>query len=521
MTNPDHHPPQETPSAPAAPGRWQRAKFVFRAVEVRLRFVALFVVIGLVMAYWTEIENRWDRWTRPRESAEAVDPNVEYYCPMHPSVVRSGAEAGRGALNCPICGMPLSKRAKGQPVKLPAGVLTRVQLSPERVQAAGVETVEAAYRPLVSEVRAAGYVEHDESRLADIVTRVGGYLEKLYVDRIFQQVEAGQPLAEIYSPELYSGIQELRLAAKHSADLAASARQRLKLLGVNDAEIDEALREDNVRARLMIRSPRSGHVIETDVVEGASVEAGTALVKVADLHTVWVEADVFERDIPLLHEGQQAQARVEARPGQVFEGEIALVYPELALRPGMFATVTIQTPVAELEPFRSHAAERRAATATQAADGESDEQLMARQKICPVSGDELGTMGPPVKMEIKGRTVFLCCPACKDKILAEPDKYLAMLDQPEAPTGEVLAIPASAVIDTGTRKVVYVEREPGVFDGVEVQLGPRAGDWYAVAGGLRPGAKVAAAGAFLLDAETRLNPAAGAAYFGASGQEKK
>ena len=126
--------PPAAPHDPGSPSRWDRAKFVFRALEIRLRFVALFVVIGLVMAYWTEIENRWDRWTRPRTAASAVDPNVEYYCPMHPSVVRSGADAGRGGLSCPICGMPLSKRAKGEPVKLPEDVLTRVQLSPERIQ---------------------------------------------------------------------------------------------------------------------------------------------------------------------------------------------------------------------------------------------------------------------------------------------------------------------------------------------------------------------------------------------------
>ena len=115
-------------------------------------------------------------------------------------------------------------------------------------------------------------------------------------------------------------------------------------------------------------------------------------------------------------------------------------------------------------------------------------------------------MGDPIAVQVEGRKVWTCCAACPPKLKAEPARYLVRLSPP--PRGQVLSIPESAVIDTGTRKVVYVETEPGVYEGREVVLGPRSGDRFGVLEGLAPGEKVAAAGAFLIDAESRLNPAA-------------
>jgi Cu(I)/Ag(I) efflux system membrane fusion protein len=124
-------------------------------------------------------------------------------------------------------------------------------------------------------------------------------------------------------------------------------------------------------------------------------------------------------------------------------------------------------------------------------------------------------MGDPVEAEVEGRKVWTCCAACPPKLKASPEKFLARLEP--VPEDQVLSVPEAAVIDTGTRQVVYVESDPGVFEAREVTLGPRTGDRYPVLDGLLPGENVAAAGAFLIDAETRLNPAAGAAYFGGSG----
>jgi Cu(I)/Ag(I) efflux system membrane fusion protein len=119
---------------------------------------------------------------------------------------------------------------------------------------------------------------------------------------------------------------------------------------------------------------------------------------------------------------------------------------------------------------------------------------------------KLGSMGEPVAVEVNGRRVLTCCAACPPKIRARPARYLARVEPP--PADEVLSVPESAVIDTGGRAVVYVEAEPGVYEGREVVVGPRAGHLYPVLDGLAPGERVAAAGAFLIDAESRINPAA-------------
>jgi Cu(I)/Ag(I) efflux system membrane fusion protein len=508
--------------------RWQRVKFILRAVEVRLRFIALFVAIGLLMVYWPTLEYQWDRFTRPYRETAVAASGTEYYCPMHPSVVRPGLEPNGAVPSCPICGMPLSKRKRGEAPTLPVGVVARVQLSPERIRLAGIKTVAATYMPLKKVVRAVGYVEHDQSRRSEIVSRVSGYVEKLYVDKTFIEVQEGDPLAEIYSPELFSSVEELRLAKKHAAvDLVASSRKRLSLLGISDGEIDEALSATGDRARLLIRSPQTGHVVEKNVVEGAAVERGATLFKIADITRVWIEADVFESDLSFLREGQEIRATVEALPGRVFNGAVALIYPELnsatrtngvrisfdnpdlLLRPGMYAAVTFEIPIGETEPFRAHLRSEQKPAAT------SDEQLIALQKVCPVTGAKLGSMGHPIKTKVNDTTVFLCCEKCEKLLQADTETQMARLAPP--PTGTVLAIPQEAVIDTGSSKVVYVERAPGMFEGVDVELGPRMGGYYPVLAGLSPGDNVAAAGSFLLDAETRLNPATASTYFGASG----
>jgi Cu(I)/Ag(I) efflux system membrane fusion protein len=134
------------------------------------------------------------------------------------------------------------------------------------------------------------------------------------------------------------------------------------------------------------------------------------------------------------------------------------------------------------------------------------------QKVCPVTQAKLGSMGSPMAADVDGGRVWTCCPACPPKLKAEPAKYLARLAPP--PRDGVLSVPESAVIDTGTRKVVYVETEPGVFEGRAVVLGPRIGDRFPVLEGLAPGEKAAADGAFLIDAESRINPTAAPADHG-------
>jgi Cu(I)/Ag(I) efflux system membrane fusion protein len=655
-------PERAAPSEPPL-SRWQKFRLVVKVVELRLRFIALMAITGLVFAYWDTLWNRYDKWMRPPTTKAVVASNTEFYCPMHPQVVRD--EQG----SCPICGMPLTKRKKGEKEVLPAGVISRIQLAPFRIQQAGITTAEVAYAPLTETLSTVGFVEFDERRMAHIASKVPGMarVEKLYVNFTGVDVAAGQTLGELYSPELYQAIQELLLARRAAAgpsrpqsslgrsllgdpqELTRLAVEKLKLWGITQAQIDEILKQGKADFKIPIIAPVGGHVLKKNVVEGQFVQEGQAMFEIADLHTVWVKARIFEDEVGLVHLGQAVEARVEAFPGQVFPGRVAFVFPHLdpatrtveirydldnpghRLRPGMFASVTLKTPVAETPMF----AARRPAEPVVRRTGLSAEE----QKICPVEGAELGTMGPPIAVEIAGQTLWTCCDACPPKLKANPDKYLAKLipsagnamksTVPEeqktcpvtgaklgsmgapfavevagrkvllcceacapklkadpakylaklslspavsAPTPEpslastaeeqkicpvtgaplgsmgapipvevegrkvwtccnacppklkaeparylarlvpppkdaVLTVPESAVIDTGTDKIVYVEAEPGVFEGRKVVLGPRSGDLFPVLDGLAPGEKVAATGAFLIDAESRINPA--------------
>jgi Cu(I)/Ag(I) efflux system membrane fusion protein len=250
---------------------------------------------------------------------------------------------------------------------------------------------------------------------------------------------------------------------------------------------------------LPLLAPISGQVIKKDVHEGQYVAEGTVLIEIADLSRVWVDAQVYEDQLALVHVGQSVEATVPAFPGEVFKGNAALIAPALdpatrtaavrleldntdnRLRPGMFATVTLN--VAPRRPTRTRGAEDQA--------------------TCPVTQVRLGVMGPATPVDVQGRTVWVCCNACVPKLKSAPTKYLALLDS--SPIKNVLSVPEAAVVDTGSKTIVYVEVAPGIFEGRAVVLGPRSGGDCTVLRGLTAGERVAAAGAFLIDAESRLN----------------
>jgi Cu(I)/Ag(I) efflux system membrane fusion protein len=516
--------------------RWQKVRLVIKVVELRLRFVALMTITGLVFAYWDTIWNRYDKWMRPAALQHAAAVGLEFYCPMHPHVVQD--QPG----SCPICGMPLARRKKGEMPVLPEGVTARIVLAPSRVEQAGIKTVEVAYAPMTQAVTTLGYVAFDERRMASIVSKVPGKsrVEKLYINVTGENVDAGQPLAELYSPELSQAIQELLNATRRAApsiepqteigrslgidrhEMVRASAEKLKRWGITQAQIDEILVKSKADFTFRILSPKSGHVFKKNVVEGQEVPEGYPMFEVIDLDTVWVQAQVYEHQLGPIHEGQAALATVEAFPGEAFSGQLEFIQPHLdpttrtvevrytlrnpghRLRPGMFATVTLSTPIADLPAFR----DRAAASESPAAGVPVQRAILtaAEQKNCPVTEAKLGSMGDPIAVQVDGRRVWTCCAACPPKLKAQPAKYLSRLEA--APRGQVLSVPESAVVDTGTRKVVYVESEPGIYEGREVVLGPRSGDRFPVLEGLAPGEKVAAAGAFLIDAESRLNPAA-------------
>jgi membrane fusion protein, copper/silver efflux system len=483
--------------SPGGPSRRVRnAWLVVKVFLARLRFLAILAVIGAAIIYWDTLAQYWNKWTRPAAEHAEAGSDTEYFCPMHPQVVREHPD------KCPICFMPLSRRKKGEGEEaLPPGIVSRVQLSPYRVALAGVQTSEVVYQHLTKEIKTVGFVEFDERKEKHIAARVKGRIDKLYVDVTGQTVEHGEKLALLYSPDLVVTVQNLLDAQRGSnRDLLSMARQRLRLWDIDDRQIDDILRTGKANTHLVIRSPIHGHVIRKYVVEGKYVDEGTPLYDIADLSTVWIQAQVYEDELALVKDGQPVSATTPAFPHRVFTGKVAFIHPHLDrssrtltvrfdmdnphhdLRPGMYATVKLQVPLTQVDVF----------TRVLTEDWRDESALAGLRAILGAAS------GPRL-------------PAALEPFLHAAVREALLQQQ------QVLTVPESSVIDTGNRKIVYREVSPGVFEGVEVQLGPRSGFAYPVLRGLAAGERVVTTGSFLIDAETRLNPAAGSTYFGSTG----
>jgi Cu(I)/Ag(I) efflux system membrane fusion protein len=509
--------------APPGLGFWGKAwwwfHFLILVKLARLRFIGLLLAIGFVIVKWDTLIAYYERWARPADTDHAAGSDVEYFCPMHPTVIRDNRKE-----KCPICFMPLSKRKKGEikDVALPPGVVNRVQLSPYRVVLAGIQTWKVAYVPLFREITTVGSVEFNERELKQVAARVKGRLDKLYVNETGEMVHAGDELASLYSPELLVTVQNL-LDAKQSgnASLQQVARDRLELWGISKDQIDQILKAGKANTHLKIRSPIDGHVIKKYVKEGQYVDEGSPLYDLADLSTVWIQGQVYEDDMAFLPAmtrpykkaeaikyGLPVTATTLASPTEKFEGKLTFVYPHTdqetrtvvvrfevenpghKLRPGTSATVKLKVPPRRLDLLVKAAAEDWAK--------ETAAAMVAHALAAPGGPALLPGIAP--LLGTAGRN--------------------ALLQQ-----GIVLAVPETAVIDTGSQKLVYREVLPGEYEGVKVELGPRMLGpkevvFYPVLGGLQPGEMIVTAGSFLVDAETRLNPAAGSIYFGGSSGTK-
>jgi hypothetical protein len=325
-----------SPAGPtAAPVRPPRGAFrqVLVTVLARLRFVAVLAAIGAVIVQWDTLAAYYEKWTRSTATAAAADPDSEYFCPMHPSVVRDTNKE-----KCPICFMPLAKRKKGEvsDAPLPPGVVSRVQLSPYRVVLAGVKTAPVDYQPLVKEVITVGNVEFDERGLKHVAARVKGRIDRLLVNQTGQLVHAGDELASLYSPDLVVTVQNLLDARRAgNRDLERIARDRLRLWGLGDDQVDAMLRSGKPVTHVTVRSPADGHVLKRYQTEGRYVDEGTPLYDVADLSTVWVQAQVYEDDLAFLPGDGHARpdanrlpvtATTPAFPGETFAGTLSFVY---------------------------------------------------------------------------------------------------------------------------------------------------------------------------------------------------
>jgi RND family efflux transporter MFP subunit len=243
---------------------------------------------------------------------------------------------------------------------------TTVSIDPVTIQTMGVRTAEVSRGPLQRIIRTVGAVDYNETALADVTTKFRGWIEKLYVDATGKQVKKGEPLFDIYSPDLYTAQNEYVLAlGSGSATLKASARQKLVLFDVSDDQIAELEQTRTPQRTLRVDAPINGIVVEKMAVQGQMVDAGMKLYRLADLSIVWVQAQVYEEDLAFLKLGQEAEVSLSYLPDRAFKGRITYIYPTvdektrtahvrmefhnpgLFLKPGMFTTVQVR---AELEP---------------------------------------------------------------------------------------------------------------------------------------------------------------------------
>jgi Cu(I)/Ag(I) efflux system membrane fusion protein len=239
-----------------------------------------------------------------------------------------------------------------------------VTIDPARQRVVGIETAPVVKAPMTLAIRAVGRVTYDETKLTDVTVRQKGWVQHLDVAATGARVAKGQRLFTLYSPDLYAAQQEYLLAlASPGAGLAEAAAKKLALYGMTPAQIADLAKRGAPLDALPILAPASGTVIEKDVVEGAAVEAGARLFRLAALDDVWIEADLFEGDLAHVATGQHATITLSYLPGRTLDGTVAFVYPYLdpqtrtgrvrialpnrdgALKPEMYANVALDVPL--------------------------------------------------------------------------------------------------------------------------------------------------------------------------------
>ncbi|MGQ0712329.1 MAG: efflux RND transporter periplasmic adaptor subunit [Gemmatimonadaceae bacterium] len=323
-----------------------------------------------------------------------------------------------------------------------------VQITASQLRQFGITFGSVEERRLENEIRTVGIVNFDETRMAQVAPKFGGFIERLDVDFTGKAVRRGQPLFEIYSPELVAAQEEL-LAARRlertmdatsvpgvptgSSDLLGAVRRRLRLWDISEGQIDEILRTGQVRRTLTLFAPASGVVVEKHVVVGQAVQAGQTLYTIADLSEVWVEAELREAQAGRVREGSGATVELAAFPGRPFQGRVEYVYPTLEQET---RTVKVRIAVANSE-------------------GRLKPGMYATARI-------------------------------------------------ETPGATALTVPRSAVLRTGERNLVFVDMGGGRLMPHEVELAREGADYIEVLSGLEPGQRVVTSGQFLLDSESNL-----------------
>lgn len=391
-------------------------------------------------------------------------------CGMHPNVISE--EPGQ----CPICGMNLtpvkqaaadeghdteaghahgSGEESAAPPEETAGSTrdAAIVIDPVTIQNIGVQTAAVRERPMTRSIRTVGHLDYNEEKFSRINVKYAGWIEKLYVNETGQQVSAGDPLLDIYSPELVAAQEEYLLAFQHLRNLEGSAfdtiakgaeslldasRRRLLYWDVTEDQIRELEARGAITRTLTIYAPSKGIVVERMAELGMRVTPGMDMYRMADLSTIWAFAHVYDADAPWLSPGLTAEMELPYNPGKVYRGRIDYIYPYL-------------------------------------------DQASRDIKI---------------RLEFPNRNLEL-----------KPQMY-ANIRLSARGKRPVLVIPGNAVIHSGERNVVFVALEGGRFEPREVTLGMEGEDGYVqAASGVSEGEQVVTSAQFLIDSESRLQEA--------------
>ena len=321
-----------------------------------------------------------------------------------------------------------------------------VKIDPTTRQNLGIRLGEVTKGPLIHTLRTYGHITPDETLTAQVNLKTSGWIDKLHVDFTGKYVKKGEPLFDLYSPELVAAQEEYRVAFRtlgqsRSAGgktMLDSSRNRLRYFDVPESEIEALEKSGKVRRTVMIRSPSSGFVIQRNAEEGSYIKAGSMVFQIADLSRVWVDAHIYEYELSMIQKGQEAEMTLPYLPGKTFRGTVAFVYPYLQPKTrDLIVRLVFQNPEMALKP-----------------------EMYA---------------------DIRIKAVF---------------------------KGEGLTIPSEAVIRTGLRNVAFISAGNGKFIPRDVILGPLLdNERVQVLAGLTDGESVVVSGQFLLDSESNLKEA--------------
>jgi Cu(I)/Ag(I) efflux system membrane fusion protein len=418
--------------------------------------------------------------------------NAEVWtCSMHPQIRQPNPGL------CPICNMDLIPLH----IENGDGGLREITISNQAAALLDLRVSPVLRAPAQVNVKLFGKIDYDERTIVTTTARMSGRLDRLYADFTGTTVSKGDAIAEIYSPELYVAQQELIQAVQSVSsssspavrslrlNLLAAAREKLHLLELTEQQIAAIETQRKPSNQITLTAQQDGIIVKLNAKQGQYLKTGDPLFGIAKLSSVWLKMEAYESDLPWLRYAQKVSFTVEAIPGKTFYGRIAFIDPQLdpkrrivkvrvnvdnkdlLLKPGMFANASAEANVA----------------------------LHGRVLSADLAGKWISPMHPEIVKDGPGE-----CDICGMALVpAEEFGFIPSVQATENP----ILVPASAVLRTGKRAIVYIripEKTEPVFEGREIVLGPKTGDYFIVDHGLDAGELVVTQGAYKLDSELQI-----------------